>query len=70
MKPDTLAEFVGRHIPQTGATCFLSLDGSDVAAWLTSNGYTVTDHHDTGRNGVAITACGYRVSTNGYVSRV
>lgn len=57
------------YIPQRGATCFHSLDGSDVAKWLESIGEKVVSFHDTGRNGLAITESGYRVSTNGHVSK-
>jgi hypothetical protein len=60
----------GTFLPSHGETCFRSLDGSDVALWLSRQGYEVTDFHDTGRNGQAITACGFVVSTNGYVSRL
>jgi hypothetical protein len=65
-----LNEYEGRFIRSYGETCFNSLDGSDVAAWLQSKGYTVVSNGDTGRNGYAETACGWRVSTNGYVRRV
>ena len=65
-----LNEYEGRHLRSDGETCFNSLDGSDVAAWLKSKGYTVVSNGDTGRNGYAETACGWRVSTNGYVRRV
>jgi len=60
----------GRFIPSYGETAFNTLDGSDVAAWLQSHGYTVVSNGDTGRNGYAETACGWYVSTNGYVRRV
>lgn len=59
---------VGGFLPSSGETCFRTLDGSDVAAWLRAQGYEVLGHGDTGSNGVAITACGLSVSTNGYVS--
>ena len=64
-----LHDFVGKFLPAEGETCFATLDGSDVATWLTNQGYRVIAHHDTGRNGIVITEDGYRVSTNGYVSR-
>lgn len=66
---DVLVGYVGRFLPSEGETAFKTLDGSDVAAWLRRNGYKVTRNGDTGRNGYAETACGYHVSTNGYVSR-
>lgn len=56
--------------PTHGETCWRTLDGSDVAAWLTKIGYTVIKNRDTGRNGEATTACGLCVSTNGYFCRV
>ena len=46
---------------------FRTLDGSDVAEWLSRNGYDVIHNEDTGRNGLARTDCGAHVSTNGYV---
>jgi len=65
-----LNEYEGRWLPSYGETCFNTLDGSDVAAWLQSQGYTVVSNGDTGRYGYAVTACGWHVSTNGHVSRV
>ena len=59
---------IGTFIPSTNETCFRTLDGSDVAEWLTKQGYEVVDNYDTGRNGIAITKCGLAVSTNGYVA--
>lgn len=58
----------GFFLPSYGETSFRTRDGSDVAEWLTKNGYTVIANRDTGRNGLATTACGVNVSTNGYVS--
>ena len=55
-------------LPSEGDTCFKSLDGSDVVKWLCEQGYDVAKHYDTGRNGLAVTKCGVRVSTNGHVS--
>ena len=46
------------------------LDGKGVANWLESIGEKVLRHYDTGGNGLAITASGYKVSTNGYVATV
>ena len=69
MKKINLETMVGRFLPPEGDTCFRSLDGKDVAAWVTSQGYIVEKYHDTGRNGLAITTRGFKVSTNGYVSR-
>lgn len=56
-------------LPSRGETCFNTLDGSDVAAWLRKNGHTVIGNYDTGRNGLAVTVGGVAVSTNGYVSK-
>jgi hypothetical protein len=61
---------VNAYLPSSGETAFRTLDGSDVAAWLRANGYEVIRNYDTGRNGLAITACGLAVSTNGHVSRI
>ena len=68
MEQINLDEFVGKYLPSEGPTCFHTLDGSDVAAWLNAQGYKVTRNGDTGRNGFAETADGYRISTNGYVT--
>jgi len=65
----TIAASSNPYLPSQGETCFRSLDGSDVANWLRAQGYSVASHRDTGRNGLAITACGFKVSTNGHVSR-
>jgi hypothetical protein len=46
------------------------MDGTCVADWLRGIGETVVSNRDTGRNGEAVTASGYVVSTNGYVHRV
>ena len=56
-------------LPSSISDQFRSLDGADVAAWLASQGYKVLFHEDTGRNGEAVTACGWVVSTNGYCHR-
>jgi hypothetical protein len=60
---------VNGWLPSDGETCFRTLDGADVAAFLARAGFHVVKHYDTGRNGEAITECGLRVSTNGRVSR-
>lgn len=65
-----LSEMAGHFIPSNGETCFRSMDGSDVRAWLEKNGVKCIKHFDTGRNGLVITACGYSISTNGWVSKV
>ena len=65
-----LADMVGGFIPAYNETCFRTMDGEDVAEWLTAQGYEVVSCRDTGRNGLAVTKDGYQVSTNGYVSRV
>jgi hypothetical protein len=63
-----LENWIGKFLPSEGETCFFSLDGSDVAAWLEKQGYLVVENRDTGRNGLAVTSAGICVSTNGYVS--
>lgn len=57
----------GFYIPTVGDTCWKTLDGADVAAWLRGLGYDVVRHYDTGNNGIAETACGVAMSTSGYV---
>ncbi len=60
----------GSFLPSSGETCFRTMDGSDVATFLTRLGFDVVENYDTGRNGLAVTACGIRCSTNGHISRV
>ena len=45
------------------------LDGTFARKFLESHGFEVVENKDMIRNGVAITACGIRLSTNGYLSR-
>lgn len=42
------------------------LDGTHIAELLTSKGFTVLRHYDTGRCGIAITKEGLVMTTNGY----
>lgn len=60
----------GLYLPARNETAFRSAD--QVAAWLASQGYTVAQFGEakSNRYGFADTACGFRVSTNGYVCRV
>jgi len=55
----------GTHINTDGI--IYDLDGAGMAAYLESLGFTVTDHHDTGRFGKITTSEGVIASTNGYV---
>ena len=64
-----LSEYQNRFIPQNVAYMGGSLDGSTVRAVLEANGYEVISNRDTGSNGEAVTACGFIVSTNGYVHK-
>lgn len=66
---EILADDMG-YLPAKGATLFASLDGSDVADYLTSLGFEIDLFADADLYGVAITKCGIAVSTNGYVHRV
>lgn len=63
-----LHEYEGRYLPSQGATCFLSLDGSDVYAWMVSQGLEACSHRDLGTHGAAFTKDGFKVSTSTYVS--
>jgi hypothetical protein len=64
-----LSSYEGKYIPQSGDTYIdNALDGSGVRKFLEQRGYKVISNRDTGRNGEAVTACGYCVSTNGHVS--
>jgi len=49
---------------------FADLDGTEAARYLTSKGFEVVTHFDAGTNGWAITACGLKLSTNGFLSRI
>ena len=62
------ASGVGQYLP--ARQTFKSLDGRVIANWLRSQGYSVIEAVDTGRNGLAVTACGIAVSSNGYVSKL
>ena len=66
----TLKLVAGTFLPSEGDTCFRSLDGEDIAEYLIKHGYLVIRHFDTGSNGLAITACGFAVSSNGWISKV
>ena len=66
----TLEAASGNFLPHAISDNFRSMDASDVAEWLESIGEEVVSYMDTGRNGLAITYSGYKVSTNGYVSNL
>ena len=69
MKTDILKLCSGTFLPNSISDrwCASSsqdrLDGTVVANWLRSIGETVVSNRDTGRNGEAVTASGYVVST-------
>lgn len=50
-----------------GYKCFADMDGKEARRFLESFGFEVVKNYDTGYNGLAITACGIRLSTNGYI---
>jgi hypothetical protein len=52
-----------------GFKAFADLDGTEARRFLESLGFTVTNNVDIGHNGIAVTACGIRLSTNGYCFR-
>jgi len=62
-----IEDYTKRFLPNEISSCFRSMDGSDVAEWLSFLGYKILKYYDTGRNGLVVTTCGYSVSTNGYV---
>lgn len=64
-----ISEWNARFLPSEGETCFNTMDGADVAAFLERMGEKVERHFDAGRNGWAVTESGYMVSTDGYVCR-
>ena len=58
----------GGFLPASaGYQTHADLDGTAARAWLESQGYVVKLNYDTGRCGLAITACGMRLSTNGHI---
>lgn len=48
---------------------FADLDGTHASKYLESKGFEVVKNYDTGRNGWAITACGIKLSTNGFICK-
>lgn len=55
-------------LPLEGATQFGLRDGSDITAWLVSEGYDVKQSgFGRGHCGYALTACGLLVESHGYV---
>ena len=49
-------------------TPYKDLDGDSARAFFEANGYTVVASGDLGTNGVAVTECGWVLSTNGHLS--
>ena len=62
-----LNKYLKKYLPSRISTNFRTLDGSDIKTWLESEEYEVIANFDTGHNGIAITSCGYHISSNGYV---
>lgn len=75
MQTNILKLCEGRFLPNSISDSWCStrpqdrMNGACVAEWLRNIGETVVSNRDTGRNGEAVTASGYVVSTNGYVHR-
>lgn len=60
----------GGFLPRsTGFEDCCDLDGTHAHMFLQGLGFTMWGHKDIGRNGVAFTADGIILSTNGHVSR-
>ena len=57
-----------QYLPSDIRATFHDLDGADIAAWLTLQGYDVLYHKDSKLNAIAVTACGFTVSSNGYMT--
>lgn len=55
-------------LPEDVFKPFVDLDGASAKAFFEANGYTVAAHGDIGTNGVAVTTCGWTLSTNGHLS--
>lgn len=55
----------GAYLPNNGEAVFNSL--SEAGKWVEGQGYTVSKLGDGRGNGWVHTACGMRISTNGYV---
>ena len=65
-----LEEYNGKFLPHCISDMFKDLDGKDIAEFLSSQGYKIIHHYNTGKNSVAITGNFYCVSSNGYVYRI
>jgi len=63
LKHDTFINFNDEY-------SFSTLTGSCLRRYLESKGVKCIDNYDTGRNGLVITATGYKVSTNGYTLKI
>jgi hypothetical protein len=46
---------------------WLDLNGANARKYLESKGFVVIRNYDTGKNGLAITECGIKLSTNGFI---
>ncbi len=64
-----LNNYINNFLPHNISDNFRTLDGKDVAQWLERQGYTVIGFYNTGRNGLATTEQGFKVSTSGWVTR-
>ena len=51
-------------------TPYADLDAAHARAFLEAKGFEVIKNYDTGFNGWAITSCGIKLSTNGFLSRI
>lgn len=66
MSKKEILESVGGYINTANV---YDMDGQGIAKALEKIGFTITDYHDTGRNGIVITREGIKISTNGFVSQ-
>lgn len=57
----------GEYIYDLDYKEFADRDGTEARRYLESKGFKVIKNYDTGRNGLAITKCGIKLSTNGFI---
>lgn len=55
-------------LPEDVFTAYADLDGSAARAFFEANGYKVRASGDMGSCGVAVSECGWTLSTNGHLS--
>ena len=65
-KAQIIEQWAGKFIPHSVYRRFADLDATAAREFLQGAGFEVVENYDCGYNGWAVTADGYRLSTNGY----